>query len=199
MSSSPAAYYNLHLSNKIDDIAATPSESEQEQDPLSSIIDTELVTSANSCNDEDFNDYLNNFVQVQVQETEPRHVSHLRDGLWPAVASPSTSKTDGNDDETTSTSNPTPTDTDTPDYTEKESKTAVTLKFDDNIGIGSDENMYFDFDEDEDEEAMAQYGESENEKLCSSSTNTTTTNTKWDNNWQQKFSELQVRVLCCVP
>ena len=197
MSSSPAAYYNLHLSNKIDDIAATPSESEQEQDPLSSIIDTELVTSANSCNDEDFNDYLNNFVQVQVQETEPRHVSHLRDGLWSAVASPSTSKTDGNDDETTSTSNPTP--TDTPDYTEKESKTAVTLKFDDNIGIGSDENMYFDFDEDEDEEAMAQYGESENEKLCSSSTNTTTTNTKWDNNWQQKFSELQVRVLCCVP
>jgi len=195
MSSSPAAYYNLHLSNKIDDIAATPSESEQEQDPLSSIIDTELVTSANSCNDEDFNDYLNNFVQVQVQETEPRHVSHLRDGLWSAVASPSTSKTDGNDDETTSTSNPTP--TDTPDYTEKESKTAVTLKFDDNIGIGSDENMYFDFDEDEDEEAMAQYGESENEKLCSSSTNTT--NTKWDNNWQQKFSELQVRVLCCVP
>jgi len=197
MSSSPAAYYNLHLSNKIDDIAATPSESEQEQDPLSSIIDTELVTFANSCNDEDFNDFSNNFVQVQVQETEPRHVSHLRDGLWSAVASPSTSKTDGNDDETTSTSNPTP--TDTPDYTEKESKTAVTLKLDDNIGIGSDENMYFDEDEDEDEEAMAQYGESENEKLCSSSTNTTTTNTKWDNNWQQKFSELQVRVLCCVP
>src|SRR6056300_2036137 len=146
MSSSPAAYYNLHLSNKIDDIAATPSESEQEQDPLSSIIDTE----PNSCNDEDFNDYLNNFVQVQVQETEPRHVSHLRDGLWSAVASPSTSKTNGNDDETTSTSNPTP--TDTPDYTEKESKTAVTLKLDDNIGIGLDENMYFDEDEDEDED-----------------------------------------------
>ena len=27
---------------------------------------------------------------------------------------------------------------------------------------------------------------------------TTDTNTKWDNNWQQKFSALQVRFICCV-
>lgn len=27
---------------------------------------------------------------------------------------------------------------------------------------------------------------------------TTDTNTKWDDNWQQKFSALQVRFICCV-
>ena len=141
MSSSPAcSNYNLHLSNENDVIAATPTPLEQEQDPLSSIIDTELVTFANLCNDADFNDFLNNFMQ---QETEPesnvscklRHVSHshhLCDGLWSAVVPPSTaSKTDGNDndddDETTST--PTTPNTDTPDYTDTytEGKTAVTL------------------------------------------------------------------------
>ena len=102
------------------------------------------------------------------------------EGSWSPVVSPSERKRDGNDDETAPTPAP-------------EKKTvAAMLTFDENIGIGLDENMYFDEDE---AMAMAQYGESENEKLCSSST--TTTNSKWDDNWQQKFSELQVRLLCC--
>jgi hypothetical protein len=96
-----------------------------------------------------------------------------QEGLWSPIVSPSTRNGDDNDDETA----PTP---------KKENRAVVaTLTFDDNIGIGSDEYIIFD----EDEEVTAQ------EKLCS--TNTTTTNTKRDDNWQQKFSELQVRLLCC--
>ncbi len=261
---SPSPAYQ-QLSHENDVIAATPElELELELEPLSSIMHTELATFAYSCNDADFNHFLNTFIQVQESEccdgslsalhdhdvyalalstptpppscsaeatttpptnyTNNKFTTHQndlllkskittntkkrkqqqqegsehssttskeegivdtninisltmrrvspREGSWShvAVVSPSTRKADGNDDETA----PTP---------EKENKTvAATLTFDENIGIGSDENMFFDFDEDE---AIA------HEKLCS--TNTTTT-TKWDDDWQQKFSELQVRL-----
>lgn len=104
-----------------------------------------------------------------------------REGSWlPVVVSPSERKGDGNDDETA----PTPT------LEKKDNKTvalesATLLQFDENIGLGCEGKKEFD----EDEEAMA------HEKLCSTTTTTTTTNSKWDDNWQQKFSELQVRLL----
>jgi hypothetical protein len=98
------------------------------------------------------------------------------EGLWSPIVSPSTRNGDDNDDETA----PSP---------KKENQAVVaTLTFDDKIGIGSDKYIIFD----EDEEVTVQ------EKLCSTNTTATmNTNTKRDDNWQQKFSELQVRLLCC--